>query len=482
MDRRDRFGRPQGSPEKSPRPGTLTGKSVALHGRFAGATQQEIAQILQAHGARIVDRLSADVDYLVLGERDYPLGRTSWVQKTGSEKAGSLPDGGRTFILSESDLWAWLGLLENREQAVGLWTVGAASELVGVDRWLLRRWIGLGLLRARSWVFRSPYLDFSEVVLARRLASWVKAGLSPTAIESALRNLARHASRLGLDLTGSRLVLFGGTIVLQAPEVILDPRGQTLLFRPAGEVFEASAPPGQSAGLADLDPGGSPPQSQQFRARDENLDQATPSCQSPCLADLSDQTSGTGHGSVTAKDPLAERIAGLLSSGERASAGNLRAEILEEAGKSPADHDLDQDLAAAIEAQRLRLLREGPNPEGCFQLAELLYRAGQLQAARERYWMALELDENFVEARTNLACVLAELGETDLALAALRGSLSLQPDYPDAHWHLARLLDTLGRTCEARQHWEEFLRLVRTGPWAEVAAARLAQQELLGAP
>ena len=44
-------------------------------------------------------------------------------------------------------------------------------------------------------------------------------------------------------------------------------------------------------------------------------------------------------------------------------------------------------------------------------LAETLYRAGDLAAARERYYTVIELDEDHLEARTSLACVLAEQGD-----------------------------------------------------------------------
>ncbi len=59
--------------------------------------------------------------------------------------------------------------------------------------------------------------------------------------------------------------------------------------------------------------------------------------------------------------------------------------------------------------------------------------------------MAIELDEDLVEARANLGCVLAEQGERELAVAALEGALALHPDYADAHFHLARTLDELQR-------------------------------------
>ena len=108
-------------------------------------------------------------------------------------------------------------------------------------------------------------------------------------------------------------------------------------------------------------------------------------------------------------------------------------------------------------------------------LAETLYRLGELPAARERYYMAIELDEDYVEARLNLGCVLAELGELELAVSAFEGALTFHDDYEDAHYHLARTLDFLGRTEQAARHWERFLELAPASPWADEARERLDQ-------
>ena len=109
-----------------------------------------------------------------------------------------------------------------------------------------------------------------------------------------------------------------------------------------------------------------------------------------------------------------------------------------------------------------------------FALAELLYLGGDLSAARERYYVAIELDEDFVEARSNLGCVLAEQGELGLAESAFRGALEYHPDYADAHYHLARLLDRTDRSAEASPHWQLFMSLAPASPWADEARERLA--------
>ena len=96
-----------------------------------------------------------------------------------------------------------------------------------------------------------------------------------------------------------------------------------------------------------------------------------------------------------------------------------------------------------------------------------------ITAARERYYAAIELDEDFVEARANLGCVLAEIGQLDLAVAAFQGALRYHEDYPDVHYHLARTLDELERSDDAQPHWRRFVALAPNSPWAEEARGRL---------
>ena len=123
---------------------------------------------------------------------------------------------------------------------------------------------------------------------------------------------------------------------------------------------------------------------------------------------------------------------------------------------------------------RTALAVGGPDAAACFALAELLYRLGDVTAARERYFMTIELDEEYVEARANLGCVLAELGQRELAIAAFEGALAFHDEYPDVHYHLARNLDDLGRADEAEVHWRAFLDLAPESPWAATARQRLS--------
>ena len=122
-----------------------------------------------------------------------------------------------------------------------------------------------------------------------------------------------------------------------------------------------------------------------------------------------------------------------------------------------AELEEDGQLAAAADMYRAAMAAAGPKAEICFQVAELLYRLGDLGGARERYYMAIELDEDYVEARANLGCVLAETGQHDLAVAAFEGALRYHPDYADVHYLMARTLDEMDRREQAEEHWRAFL-------------------------
>ncbi len=139
-----------------------------------------------------------------------------------------------------------------------------------------------------------------------------------------------------------------------------------------------------------------------------------------------------------------------------------------------AELEEDGQLAPAADMYRAAMAAFGPKPEICFQVAELLYRLGDLAGVRERYYMAIELDEDYVEARANLGCVLAETGQHDLAVAAFEGALRYHPDYADVHYLMARTLDEMDRREQAEEHWRAFLAEAPDSPWAEEARGRLA--------
>ncbi len=309
---------------------------------------------------------------------------------------------------------------EGREGGIQrLYTPAMLAELLDVPVAVIRRWHRRKLIVPTQEVRRLPYFDVPEVATAQRLAQLLRAGVSPQNIEKKLADLTRL-------LPGVERPLLAPTVVIQ---------GQSVLVRQGDGLIEAG-------GQLRFDFQGS---------------ELPPTIGTWCPA---------ASPQIETQAPPAQ-AAGVLRSVEdvSVSAEQMRglAAEWEDAGR----------LSEAADLHRAALAAAGPDPEGCFQLAELLYRQGDLGGARERYYMAIELDEDYVEARANLGCVLAETGQRELAIAAFEGALRYHPDYADVHYHLARTLDDMGHRLTAEQHWRKFLALAPDSPWAAEAVERL---------
>jgi hypothetical protein len=139
----------------------------------------------------------------------------------------------------------------------------------------------------------------------------------------------------------------------------------------------------------------------------------------------------------------------------------------------------DGELVPAVEMLRMSLMDDPDAPEVHFYLAEVLYRQGNVAGALERYYVAVEFDHNYLEAWTQIGCLLSEQQQLTSAVDAFDIALDIHSDYPDAHLHKAETLHQAGRSMEAVAHWRKYLEFDQSGPWAEAARKRL---EEVGAP
>lgn len=102
------------------------------------------------------------------------------------------------------------------------------------------------------------------------------------------------------------------------------------------------------------------------------------------------------------------------------------------------------------------------NPE-CWMahnnLATILLDQGRFEEAREECLKALEIKEDYPEARNNLAGALFKLGSPVEAIAQCELAIKMKPDYADAHSNLAAVLVHQNRFQEAATHYETALKL-----------------------
>jgi len=389
----------------------LEGKRVAFVGKLGGVTRREAQQLVRQHGGLPAVKCSADADLIVIGADELPLGDEGQLLDDTIHLAAGE---GRLEIISETLLWQRLGIVEGEQFVRRLYTPAMLAELLDVSVATIRRWHRRGLIVPAREAHRLPYFDFQEVATARRLAQLLTAGASPAAIEKKLAELSRYVPDVERPLAQLSVIVEGKQLLLRQGEGLTEPGGQLRIDFDAIE---------------------------------------------------SQQTDGSKHGSEASST---------LSLADYAAEKSVCA-TPDEMVRTAANFEDEGHLEAAVEMYRAALTAGGPRPEVCFQLAELLYRLGDITAARERYFMAVELDEDFVEARANLGCVLAETEELELAVAAFQGALAYHQDYPDVHYHLARTLDELGRAPEAEEHWQLFLELSPDSPWAAEARSRLAE-------
>ncbi|MCL2349799.1 MAG: tetratricopeptide repeat protein [Planctomycetaceae bacterium] len=287
------------------------------------------------------------------------------------------------------------------------------AELLDVSAALVRQWHRRGWLRESATVQKLPYFDLTELFVAKRLAQLAKSGLSTAEIAKQLNALALQFPNVERPMATLELRIDGRDLFLLKQGSLVDTVGHQL-FDFADAESDDSFFDGQNQDVSLMD--------QAFL--------------------------------------LPEKIP---VPGKHLSEPPDRDELCRLAYHCEEQGWIEQ----AIEFFRAALAAGGADAALCFQLGELLYRQGDKTAARERYYMTIELDENFVEARANLGCVLAETGELELAVSAFQGALQHHADYADVYYHLGMTLRKLGKTIEAERYLQRFCELMPNSPWTE---------------
>jgi tetratricopeptide (TPR) repeat protein len=402
---------------------SLAGRRVAILGKLASMSRRDAERLVSARGGSVVEVPRDQADLVVVHDEERDLQRLASQGELFDEAARAALAAGSLEIVRESQLWSRLGLVEFGQGIARLYTPAMLAELLAVPISAIRHWHRRGILLATREVRRLPYFDFDEVRVARKLAQLITAGCSLSTVNRKLDELARLLPEVSRPLADPAVVVVGRRVFIRRGENLAEPTGQLLIDFDAAQSGEA-----------------------------------TDSDQSPPVA-----------------IPLVALQA--LQAGSHARPRGAHPVAAEDLRCVAADLETNGCVEQAIDVYRAILVSGQFTADDHFALAELLYRRGDLSAARERYYMAIELDEDFVEARSNLGCVLAEQGDLALAEAAFRGALEFHPDYADAHYHLARLLDRANRPAEAARHWQLFMNLAPASPWADEARERIGGVE-----
>jgi tetratricopeptide (TPR) repeat protein len=106
-------------------------------------------------------------------------------------------------------------------------------------------------------------------------------------------------------------------------------------------------------------------------------------------------------------------------------------------------------------------------------LGTIHFHLREFDRAEDLYRRATVADPNYVLAFFDLGNVLDELERLDESIAAYRRAAALAPRYADVHYNLALAYERKGLRRPALRHWEAYIRLDRSGPWAEHARGQI---------
>lgn len=93
--------------------------------------------------------------------------------------------------------------------------------------------------------------------------------------------------------------------------------------------------------------------------------------------------------------------------------------------------------------------------------------------AEELYRQATEADPAYVLAFFDLGNVLDELDRPEESIAAYQRAVELAPRYADAHYNLALAYERKDEGRNALRHWQAYVKLDRSGPWADHARGQI---------
>ncbi|MBR5709122.1 MAG: tetratricopeptide repeat protein [Thermoguttaceae bacterium] len=447
-------------------PGELENKRVAFVGRLFGMSRRDASDLVRKYGAKVSRKLDAKLNLIVLADDlSMLLDTDSWLTPEMADAVSR----GELEIISETKLWQRLDEFDaarnNGSQSVQadaptdastslmrLYTPSMLASMLDVPVVTIRQWSRMGLIHPVRQVKKLPYYDLREVDGARSLAQLLEKGVSPALIKEKIEQLGKYIPSAVRSLDQLSILLSGKKALFRIGSDILDSRGQLHFDLNDAPDYELRS---QNNAASDLESADSPKESPlgfPWKLVDKSEIQTESEPEPTDFASILDLV----FMDDSAPLPVSEQT--------------LREDIaaLQQAG------DWDNALAAA----RLLLLAYRSDSlqqlsEDNVVLADILFHLERLDAAEERLLIALEYDSDNLEARLNLGCILKQQGRNSAAESAFKGCLEQFPDYADAHYHLASLLDDMERSDEALAHWQRFWDLTPSGPWKTVAAERL---------
>jgi tetratricopeptide (TPR) repeat protein len=131
------------------------------------------------------------------------------------------------------------------------------------------------------------------------------------------------------------------------------------------------------------------------------------------------------------------------------------------------------DRQKAIQLYEEIIAADGTYAAAYINLGTIHFHLRQYGRAEELYRHATEVDPDYVLAFFDLGNVLDELERPEESIAAYQQAVMLAPRYGDAHYNLALAYERKGALRHALRHWQTYVRLDRSGPWADHARGQI---------
>jgi tetratricopeptide (TPR) repeat protein len=402
------------SAESRPRELPLAGERVAFVGKLASLSRAEAKRLVEEAGGQTCRRSDSRASLIVIGQGSCPISRTGRLPRPLSRLGVERTGKLSARVIREEDWLDLLGLSERSESIRTRYALGEIAERTKIPAGRIRRWVRAGLLAPVETVRGVDRFEFPQIAAVRRLDELVRAGVEPRRLKRTLLRLRRWLPEAERSLV--RLDLLDRRMTLR------DDRGDLMnidgqrLFDFADE-GEPSSPRLSIVAFGD---------------RDSNPDDT------------------------------------------QRSDDQLRSDIEREFERA-CRLELQGKHEAAERAYQEWLAKYGPDPDVCFNLANVLRELGRLDGAIERYRQAIELDPEHAAAWLNLGIALADAGRCEESVAAAKRAVALDPDNVSALYSLADALDETECCAEAGECWRAYLRLDDASDFAEHARRRLKE-------
>ena len=164
----------------------VTNRRVGFIGKLGGMNRKELKQLILSHGGSVSDVVDSNVDLVVLGEHFLAIDELQIEDSSFAELAAS----GKLEVMTETDFWQQLGLVDSEEDACRMYTPAMLADLLDVP---IATTLATGQLRSHRGRprFDQYYINFQS--LTER--SIIRLGSQPSATLSSVDTTAKVAGK-----------------------------------------------------------------------------------------------------------------------------------------------------------------------------------------------------------------------------------------------------------------------------------------------